>query len=80
MQNNCTLFPEGWWSHCCAAHDLNYGGLVPRIVADETLMQCVVNSSPHAGWLTLFSVFIGTTMYIGVRLFGASHYVKGIKK
>lgn len=70
----CTSFPEGWWAHCCQAHDLAYTGQVSRTLADQQLWGCV-SSSGHG--LGLLSFAIGTVMFVGVRAFGAYYYRKG---
>lgn len=64
----CTMFPEGWWPHCCQMHDIAYGVL--RRQADLDLMQCVSNSAVDNPFAAAASVAIAGTMYIGVRLFG----------
>lgn len=41
----CTIFPEGWWSHCCAAHDAAYAAQAARSAADMDLLRCVAASA-----------------------------------
>ena len=31
----CTLWLEGWWSNCCAAHDADYAAQIGQALADE---------------------------------------------
>lgn len=71
--NHCTLWPDGWWSHCCAAHDADYAAQVVRALADERLLQCVAESAPSP-WLAAAAAVVGGTMFVGVRLFGARFY------
>jgi hypothetical protein len=54
----CTMWPEGWWHHCCVAHDL--GG------TDFELAACVIQSSPHSPTL---GIIIALVMFAGVKLF-----------
>lgn len=69
----CTLFPEGWWSHCCAAHDAAYAAQIGQAVADSALLQCVAASGD--GLLVgAASAVVGATMWLGVRLFGRRWY------
>ncbi len=70
----CTSFPEGWWAHCCQAHDLAYTNQVARAIADQQLWQCVSTSGHGLG---LLSLVVGAAMFIGVRVFGAYYYRKG---
>lgn len=66
----CTLWFEGWWAHCCAAHDLGYAsGELPQAVLDAVLRACVADSG--AWWL---SAPIAGAMYIAVRVFGRFYY------
>ena len=78
--NNCTWWPEGWWSACCAAHDVNYGGMVPRIVADETLVNCVISTAPETGLFAIVTGFVGVLMYFGTRLGGWGFYTRQPKR
>jgi hypothetical protein len=71
----CTLFPEGWWSHCCAAHDLAYANQVGRAGADFDLLMCVA-SSTSSPMLLGVSTLIAGVMFIGVRVFGRYFYNK----
>lgn len=75
----CTLFPEGWWSHCCAAHDAAYDLQLSRLIADTDLLQCVVGS---AGSTTLAGIsgLVGGIMYLGVRIFGNYFYKRSKKR
>lgn len=72
----CTLWPEGWWAHCCAAHDAAYAAQVARDVADKALLQCVVASATSSPALAVVSAVVGTVMYVGVRLAGRFFYNK----
>jgi hypothetical protein len=53
----CTMWPEGTWSHCCIAHDL--GG------TDAQLAQCVAAS---ADW-PAYGLLMAWLMYAGVKIF-----------
>lgn len=69
----CTGFPEGWWAHCCRAHDLDYASQVGQALADERLWQCVASSGEGIGILSGLAAMV---MYAGVRLFGLYYYRK----
>lgn len=71
----CTLFPEGWWAHCCAAHDADYLAQIGKLLADERLLQCVAAAGDGnpASWL------IGVVMFAGVGLFGRRFYRKAVE-
>lgn len=71
----CTLFPEGWWSHCCAAHDADYAAQIGQAAADAALLQCVATSA-DGGLIGIASAVIGGVMFLGVRLFGRRYYRK----
>ena len=61
MANNCTLFPEGTWSDCCAKHDTAYltkGG--SRWDADKELNKCVKKKCK----------VVAAVMWLGVRVAG----------
>jgi len=63
--DGCTLFPDGDWFDCCAAHDEFYrrGGTPDeRRMADRILRNCV-----KAGGRPL----VAALMYAGVRVCGA---------
>lgn len=68
----CTLFPEGWWAHCCQAHDADYLAQIGKLLADERLLQCVAS----AGDGGVVSWLIGAVMFAGVGLFGRRFYRK----
>lgn len=78
----CTLFPEGWWAHCCQAHDSNYADQIGKALADALLRECVAGSLPEVvaqhPWLVSVagsvSGLVGTVMVIGVWLFGRGFY------
>lgn len=72
----CTLFPEGWWAHCCAAHDAAYAAQAARSVADKALLQCVAASATSSPALAVVSAAVGVVMYVGVRLAGRFFYDK----
>ena len=84
MTDYCTLLPDGWWAHCCAAHDAGYAAQVGQAVADMTLMQCVASALPavvgtHPALAPLVgaaSVAVAGVMFVGVRLFGRRFYKK----
>lgn len=67
--NWCTNWPDGWWRHCCAIHDVAYTLGLDRAQADADLAACVARES----WLGLAGV-IGLIMWIGVRVFGGRYY------
>jgi len=73
--DHCTLFPEGWWAHCCAAHDLAYASQAGRADADLGLLLCVSGSAPSSA-LVGVSALIALAMYLGVRAFGKHFYRK----
>ena len=70
----CTLFPEGWWSHCCAAHDAAYSAQIARDVADMDLLRCVAASATSSPALAAVSAVVGVVMYVGVRVGGRFFY------
>lgn len=77
----CTGWFEGWWAHCCQAHDLAYAEQLPRLVADQALQQCVAGTLPAFAQnpivvtvVTGCSVVIGAGMFVAVRLFGGHFY------
>lgn len=78
----CTLFPEGWWSHCCELHDAGYAAQIGQALADAELAACVAGSLPQiaaenpllAGVAAVTSTAIGGVMWLGVRLFGRRFY------
>jgi hypothetical protein len=53
----CTLWPEGWWHHCCIQHDL--GG------ADLDLAFCVIESAPnvYVGGVVAFVMLAGLILF-----------------
>lgn len=53
----CTLWPEGWWHHCCIQHDL--GG------TDIDLAACVIQSAPNA----VFGAAVALVMVAGLAMF-----------
>ena len=66
MADNCTLWFEGSWAHCCAMHDRRYANKrLTRKQADELLFRCVKRKA---------GVVMAYTMYIGVRAFGWYFY------
>lgn len=43
--NGCTLSPDGWWRHCCDAHDLCYcacGTEGDRKACDDRFRDCLI--------------------------------------
>ena len=61
--DHCTLWFEGSWAHCCAAHDVAYADpAIGRLSADWALAQCV--AATRGGPL------IAGLMFGGVALFG----------
>ncbi len=71
MKDNCTLWFEGNWGHCCEAHDFHYSAMstISRYEADKHLYKCVKQKSRP----------IAILMFIGVRLFGYNNYDKGLQ-
>ena len=80
----CTGWFEGWWAHCCQAHDAAYAAQVGQAVADGQLLSCVVQSLPAfavdnpllAGAVGVASAAVGGAMWLGVRVFGRRFYKK----
>ena len=58
----CTLFPDGWWAHCCAAHDAAYAAQAARSVADMDLLRCVAASATSSPALAVVSAVVGVAM------------------
>jgi len=61
--DGCTLWPNGDWASCCAAHDATYwcgGSAEDRAGADTTFKNCVNKKNP----------LLGSVMYYGVRIGG----------
>lgn len=75
----CTGFFEGWWAHCCLAHDINYLNQVPKITADLELAYCVASSTTSPS-LSIISYGIAGIMFIGVTFFGSYFYKKAKPK
>ena len=71
----CTAFFEGWWSHCCQAHDSDYLARIGKALADERLLQCVA-SAGDGGLIGVVSVGVAGVMWLGVRIFGRRWYRK----
>ena len=72
MKNNCTLFPEGNWSDCCARHDRRYENKrLTKKQADKLLYRCVLKKS---------NKFIALIMYLGVRSPISWYYYKQSNK
>ena len=66
--DNCTAFPEGNWSSCCARHDRRYENKrLTRKQADELLYRCVRRKK---------NVVVASIMWAGVRTFGGWYYDK----
>lgn len=80
----CTLFPEGWWAHCCQAHDTGYVDQIGQALADERLFSCVASALPSvaaehpvlAAAAGAASLVIGGGRWLGVRAFGRRFYKK----
>ena len=71
MTNNCTLFPEGAWTTCCARHDRRYTSKrLTRLQADILLYRCVKRKGYPV---------IAILMFLGVRIVGKYYYAKAIK-
>ena len=71
-KDNCTLFPEGNWTDCCAMHDRRYSNnRLSKYQADKLLFRCVKHKS---------SIVIAAIMFTGVTLFGHYNYWKAQKE
>lgn len=75
MMDYCTLFPEGWWAHCCQIHDNDYTAQIGQALADERLWQCVANSADGT-LVSAASIVLASVMWCGVRVFGRRYYRK----
>jgi hypothetical protein len=75
MMDYCTLFPEGWWAHCCQIHDNDYAAQAGQALADERLWQCVANSADGT-FVGTASIIVASVMWCGVRVFGRRYYRK----
>lgn len=75
----CTWFPEGWWSHCCKAHDAAYSDQLGKLIADAKLFLCVASSGDSVT-TGVISVAVAATMFIGVLMAGGSFYRNSKKK
>ena len=73
--DHCTRWLEGWWSHCCAAHDADYAAQIGQALADERLWQCVATSA-EGGLLGIATTAVAGLMWLGVRVFGRRYYRK----
>lgn len=76
MKDHCTGFFEGWWAHCCEAHDGDYAAQVGKLLADERLWQCVATSARDNPLLIIVSGLVASVMFAGVGLFGRRFYHK----
>ena len=69
MKDNCTMWPEGNWSECCARHDKRYSRkALSKFKADILLYRCVKRKH---------SVLMAAIMFLGVTIFGHFYYNKG---
>lgn len=75
MTDYCTFWFEGWWAHCCKAHDDAYLAQAGKALADSDLLLCVAQSAP-APILAGVSAVIAGAMYAAVRVFGQRFYNK----
>lgn len=71
--DGCTGWLDGWWRHCCAAHDQQYLDRADKIIADIDLFTCVATSGT-VWWQHLLSGAIAVTMFAGVSIFGWLFY------
>lgn len=69
----CTFWFEGWWQHCCKAHDDDYLSQVGKSLADERLFQCALTASDNPV-LAIAGLLIGGAMFAAVRIFGHRFY------
>lgn len=81
----CTGFPEGWWQHCCQAHDAAYDLQIGKAQADRELLACVEEARP--GWADQYPLMaaglsdaIAIVMFAGVAVFGRRFYRRAGKK
>ena len=66
--DNCTLFPDGTWSECCARHDRRYENKrLTQWQADNLLYRCAKRKG---------NVLVGSIMRIGVFILGWYYYRK----
>ncbi|MNR49396.1 hypothetical protein D3C85_1687620 [compost metagenome] len=70
-ENNCTLWPDAWYSDCCKAHDLAYETQAPKTEADIALFKCVADSG-----YAFPSFLVAALMFAGVSFFGYRFYKK----
>lgn len=80
----CTAFIEGWWSHCCQAHDDAYDAQIGKAIADQQLRQCVAEAAPewaaeHPQLADGLSLVVSLVMFTGVSLFGRYFYKRAGK-
>jgi hypothetical protein len=70
IADGCSCVPDFDFGDCCDMHDYLYwrgGKWGARAKADELLRQCIVKRGhPVLAWI----------YWVGVRLFGASHFSK----
>ena len=79
----CTGWFEGWWAHCCSAHDDGYLAQAGQVQPDVSLLTCVASSLPDVEWANLLawlSVLIAMVMHVGVRVFGGFYYRRAGKE
>lgn len=65
--DGCTHWFDGWWRHCCDAHDLDYINDTVSFMSHFNLFACVAESAP-VWWLTWASIAIGFIMFIATLL------------
>ncbi len=70
--DNCTLYPEGTWTECCARHDRRYENKrLSKWQADKLLYRCVKKKSSKVN---------AAIMWLGVTLFGWFAYYRATNK
>lgn len=72
MTDHCTWFPEGWWAHCCDAHDADYLAQIGKWLSDSGMWQCVAQSGEP--WMAAISAAVASVMLAGVTMFGRRFY------
>lgn len=81
--NYCTGWFEGWWGHCCQAHDEGYDAQMGQVQPDIEILYCVATSLPDIEWAQAFgwvSVAVAVLMHLGVRFFGSGFYRRAGEK
>lgn len=78
MTDHCTLWPEGTWAYCCAAHDLAYANpAVAKLAADLDMIHCVAAAAgwPMAILMGAGVITLGAPFWLRARLKSRSNRV-----